>query len=142
MVGNEGKVIAIEPAPLSAQKCSEINHGGNLIVIESALGNQTGTISFAINNDDPTSPTNKLSDSENGVPIKITTGDNLFQQLGYVPNVIKIDVEGSEIEVLKGMQQILAHSNLRAIFIEVHSRILEENGCHDAVKIINKILKK
>jgi hypothetical protein len=59
-VGNEGKVIACEPSPLSAQLCRKIPNKGNLIVIESALGSKTGTTYFSLN-DDPTSPTNKLS---------------------------------------------------------------------------------
>jgi hypothetical protein len=54
--------------------------------------------------------------------------------------VIKIDVEGAEIEVLRGMQKVLTSSDLRAIFIEVHSQILEQNGYHDAIKIITQIL--
>ncbi|MBN3946540.1 MAG: FkbM family methyltransferase [Nostoc sp. NMS7] len=142
LVGNEGKVIAVEPSPLSAQACRKISNSGNLIVIESALSSKIGTTYFSIN-DDPTSPKNRLSDSgniSNTIEIAITTGDNLLQQSGYAPNVIKIDVEGAEIEVLRGMQQVLAYSDLRAIFIEVHSQILEQNGYYDAIKIITQIL--
>lgn len=141
-VGNEGKVIACEPSPLSAQLCRKIPNKGNLIVIESALGSKTGTTYFSLN-DDPTSPTNKLSNSgktSNSIEVEITTGDNISQELGYTPNVIKIDVEGAEIEVLRGMQKVLNSSDLRAIFIEVHSQILEQNGYHDAIKIITQIL--
>ena len=111
-------------------------------MIESALGSKTGTTYFSLN-DDPTSPTNKLSNygkTSNSIEVEITTGDNIFQELGYTPNVIKIDVEGAEIEVLRGMQKVLTSSDLRAIFIEVHSQILEQNGYHDAIKIITQIL--
>ncbi|NEQ84963.1 MAG: FkbM family methyltransferase [Moorea sp. SIO2I5] len=45
--------------------------------------------------------------------------------MGYYPNILKIDVEGFEIEVLKGMQTVLASSTLRAVFIEVHFKLLE-----------------
>jgi hypothetical protein len=44
-----------------------------------------------------------------------------------VPNVAKIDVEGSELEVIRGMPKLLKLKQLRA-FIEVHFKALEEGG--------------
>jgi FkbM family methyltransferase len=43
-----------------------------------------------------------------------------------IPTVIKIDVEGFELEVLHGMPNRLKHA--RAAFVEVHFRILDQKG--------------
>jgi FkbM family methyltransferase len=62
-VGSSGQVIAIEPAPLSAEECRQIakkNNRTNLLVIESALGNKNGTAKLTIT-EDQTSPNNWLS---------------------------------------------------------------------------------
>ncbi|NEN94750.1 MAG: FkbM family methyltransferase [Moorea sp. SIO3I7] len=62
--------------------------------------------------------------------------------MGYYPNIIKIDVEGFELEVLKGIQTVLSSSTLKAVFIEVHFKLLEENGYTNAIEMIVKILHK
>ena len=41
-----------------------------------------------------------------------------------IPNVIKIDVEGAELDVLLGMGDILQSDRLRMILIEVHPNVL------------------
>jgi FkbM family methyltransferase len=46
------------------------------------------------------------------------------------PDVVKIDVEGFELEVIRGMRHIL--SSVRAAFIEVHFGLLEERGMRQA----------
>ena len=42
------------------------------------------------------------------------------------PNYVKIDVDGIEISVLKGMGDILMSKNLQSIMIEANSRIMED----------------
>ena len=54
----------------------------------------------------------------------------------FPPNVIKIDVEGFELEVLTGMAQFLASPTLRSLFIEVHFSILSERGRTEAPRKI------
>jgi FkbM family methyltransferase len=112
-----------------------------VIVVESALGSSNGSTYFTIDNENPTSPTNKLSSINNGLKVEITTGDDLLKNLDSSPNLIKLDVEGAEIEVLKGMTNVLSNSNLRAIFIEVHSKMLEENGYQNGSQTIETTLQ-
>lgn len=44
-----------------------------------------------------------------------------------MPNVVKIDVEGAEVQVLKGMQQMISKAHPR-IILEVHSEQLEQES--------------
>ena len=56
-------------------------------------------------------------------------------------DVIKIDVEGYELDVILGMRNLLSNKSLKAIGIEIHFAILEENGNGNAVKTIIRNLK-
>lgn len=60
-------------------------------------------------------------------PVKADTGDALCETSGFAPDVIKIDVEGHEVKVLRGLAGVLArHRPL--IFLELHpGRIRKEN---------------
>jgi hypothetical protein len=44
----------------------------------------------------------------------------------WQPAVVKIDVEGYEIEVIRGMRRVLG--GVRALFVEIHFQVLEERG--------------
>jgi hypothetical protein len=59
-----------------------------------------------------------------------------------VPNVVKIDVEGFELEVLSGMKQILANRALKAVGIEVHFKLLQERGLTRAPRQMESLLQE
>ncbi|MEB3310869.1 MAG: FkbM family methyltransferase [Snowella sp.] len=92
-----------------------------------------------------TSPTNHLSknteNTTNTIGVQVMMGDTLAKQLNQYPNFIKIDVEGFEVEVLKGMREVLSSEKLHSIFIEVHFRLLKEAGNPYGSQTIIKILK-
>jgi len=46
--------------------------------------------------------------------------DSFFQQIGIYPDVVKIDVEGAEAAVLKGMSGLFSRGFPKAILIEIH----------------------
>ena len=67
--------------------------------------------------------------------VEITTIDNVIVEQNWeVPNIIKIDVEGFELDIMKGMSSTLYNKNLRFILIEIHHKIMEnrkiKNGAH------------
>jgi len=144
LVGSEGQVVAIEPTPASAQICREIGLKAslnNLTVIERAFGSKIGKAYLTI--DAETSVTNHLSSiSSNSLEVLVTTGDELSVELNHEPNIIKIDVEGFEVEVLAGMSTVLASPNLKAVFVEVHFELLEEAGYQNGAQIIVQTLEK
>ena len=75
--------------------------------------------------------------------LKINTGDFLVaNKICKTPNFLKIDVEGHELFVLEGMQNILSDKNLKYILIEVHNEALDKLGFKNGAKKITNILLK
>ena len=52
--------------------------------------------------------------------------DDFIQRTKIFPNLIKIDVDGNEINVLEGSKQTLRNKNLKTILIEVDIKSDEE----------------
>lgn len=63
--------------------------------------------------------------------------DKFISDFGLpLPNYLKIDVDGNELDILQGAQNILQHDSLRGVFIEIDEEDI------DAPQIINHIEKK
>jgi FkbM family methyltransferase len=131
--GPGGKVVAFEPAPECFDLlAAKFKHASNVVLEQVALSssNTTGVMRMA---PDPLGATHQLSDDEesaSGTTVRVTvlTADTYMERNKIVPNVVKIDVEGFEYDVFKGMKKLLADSKLRAVFCEVHFALLENRG--------------
>jgi hypothetical protein len=58
-----------------------------------------------------------------------------------VPTAIKIDVEGYEVDVIRGMKSLLANKNLTTLAIELHFALLDERGEASGVQEIIESLE-
>jgi hypothetical protein len=65
----------------------------------------------------------------------------LIIRLVRQPAFIKLDVEGHELSVIKGMRKLLSSPEMYAILCEVHFSLLEENGIKNAAHEIQRCLK-
>lgn len=135
-VGALGSVIAIEPSPACAHELRAVAaSAGNVHVVEAALSDFDGEASFSIADGDY-AVSNRLTDAsstgEASLVARVTTGDSLARGGVRLPNVIKIDVEGYELEVLRGMRSTLMSEAVRAVFLEVHFGQLDARGMPDA----------
>jgi FkbM family methyltransferase len=99
------QVHAFEPSP-RALRLLRLNAGPNVTVHPVALSDKAGTVEFE--------ETGMLDMSHFGKGISVPC--LTLDELGIVPDVIKIDVEGAEHLVLKGATKTLAHSPV--IFFE------------------------
>ena len=115
LVGPSGKVIAVEPVPRNAaiiRRNAARNGFSNVTVLEIALGAERGTAALHITRHPggaTLSATEIPPDAIGTMPVKVATLDDLtlHENLG-APRLIKIDVEGTEIEVMRGMTRTLA----------------------------------
>jgi FkbM family methyltransferase len=120
-------VIAFEPNPATVKvlrKNIELNKRPDIRVLNIALSESVGMSRFDTIQRDSTSARAHLANEETDGTIEVAAnrGDTLVES-GDVPkpDVLKIDVEGAEYLVVKGMGDAL--SSCRLIFCEVHSRM-------------------
>ena len=126
-VGPTGHVIGFEPVPASARQIehnARLNAFTHVIVCEKALSDTDGTAPFLVSGD----PTwSKLAGHDTTVDeqvgeISVTRCrlDTIVRDTDLpLPHLIKIDVEGYEIEVLAGASETLRRSR-PLLLIELH----------------------
>ncbi len=121
-VGPAGQVVALEPSEHNAQQLEQnlrLNGLSNVRVIRKAAWSHAGLVGW-YESQVPT--TNKVS-PDSTAKIEAVTVDELVEQLD-LPRVdwIKVDVEGGEVEVLRGAWRTLEQFR-PVLLIEVHETL-------------------
>tara|TARA_B100001765_G_scaffold213909_1_gene180690 strand:- start:890 stop:1768 length:879 start_codon:yes stop_codon:yes gene_type:complete len=134
IVGNTGQVFAFEPEPSNfkiLEKNVKINNYQNIILEQKAIGDKHGKTTL-YQSDHPGRhrifPQTK--DAIGKVQVDYTSLDKYFLDSNLVDkiNFIKIDVEGLEFGVLKGMENILNKNNKIKILFELMPKNTIEAG--------------
>ncbi len=132
-VGATGHVFAFEPVPSIARLLrAQLALNGvadRVSVIEAAVGERAGTLAltspgrFGINR--PAAPGDPHSQR-----LTVTTVglDEFCAERGVRPQVVKIDVEGAELSVLRGARQMLAAAPSAHVFVEWHPSLWPSYG--------------
>lgn len=134
LVGDAGHILAVEPTPNSLYYLKK-NVCPKTIIIEKAASNRRGKVDFFIEEfggftnslvSEFTHTQNKLHQKYqhinldiNSIKVKTDTLDNICFQNNFLPDFIKIDVEGAEYDVLLGAKHIL--KDVKAIMVEINS---------------------
>ena len=147
-IGPDGLVVAFEPAPGCYEALTERFTGCKQVRLENvALGAADAGAKMLIDSRDSTvnqimSTTGGAPDGKTSVDISIVRCDSYWKAVGSTPNVVKIDVEGFEEEVISGMGELLQSRQLRAIFVEVHFKLLAERGRAQAPAAIRHVFRR
>ncbi len=142
-VGKEGKVITIEANPLVFEKLKknlELNKVTNTICLNYAVYSEKTKIKLFVREEESTNTEYSLrntvmvdrdklmversKDAERVIEVNADTLDNLLDSNDIKHeevNWIKIDVEGAELEVLKGATNVLSKGKDIALLIEIHN---------------------
>ena len=129
-VGDRGKVIAIEPEQRNyASLVRAVERRGfssRIEALQAVAAATRGEILLEIN---PLHPADhKISRDGTGLPVRAVTLDQLVQgKSGPRPALVKIDVQGAEMMVLKGAGGILRQA-APALFIELQEAGLNSFG--------------
>ena len=123
--GPSGGVFAFEPSPPAA--CSlrrhlELNVVDNVDVVEAAVCDRQGAA--ALYEDGYSGSRSLIGTTEHrrGTTVRTTTIDTFCTERSITPDVVKIDVEGAELEVLRGARQTLA-AHRSIVFVEFHPSV-------------------
>lgn len=143
LAGPDGKVVAFEPSPASLPELREAVAMRDNVTIEAvALSNEGGQTSFFVNAGGNTvvDGFSRESAGEGSVEIEVEclTGDAMAVK--HPPNLIKIDVEGFEVEVVEGLRDTLRNPALHTVAVEVHFLVLAERGRPDGATAIRDML--
>jgi len=124
IVGDAGQVYALEPDPNNFRILNRnINANGyNQFVYPFNLGgsNITGNMLFYSSDSSNLGGMSKTEHTSDAIDVAVTTMDKFFENKP-APNFIKMDIEGHEVEVFKGMYQTLKRAAFPVkILMEVH----------------------
>ncbi|MDQ3675187.1 MAG: FkbM family methyltransferase, partial [Actinomycetota bacterium] len=127
LVGPSGSAVAVEPVPANAnaiRRNAALNGFANVRVIEAAAAARSGEAELITVAD--TLWTRLASVGEHPLEcrrssVRTVALDDLLEsgELAAVPDVVKIDVEGAEIDVVEGMRGLLARGRTTVI-CELH----------------------
>jgi FkbM family methyltransferase len=126
-MGDRGRVLAFEPEPENCRwirASIELNGYQSITVFELALSDAEGRVPLhlgkwsgwhsIVSRRKPRRPPKTIE-------VEARTLDSVLAETGDLHvDVIKIDVEGAELQLLRGAERTLADSRLIAVLVEVH----------------------
>jgi FkbM family methyltransferase len=116
------KSISLEPVPSTFSLLEKNLHLNKLqdkvTALNAGAGADTGMLTFSGDEDTTNHVLASGENPEKTVMVATVAVDSLCADLA--PVLVKIDVEGFETEVLRGMGKTLANASLRAIIIELN----------------------
>jgi FkbM family methyltransferase len=125
IVGARGRVFSFEPdAKVAGRLRRNIaqNEASNITVIEAGIWSTNGKVHFVADESSPERVTGRVLTGENqtvGMPIRSIALDD-FIQSAPPPDAIKCDVEGAELEALRGAERLF-QTRRPWIICEMHS---------------------
>jgi FkbM family methyltransferase len=126
---DDAQALAVEPSPLAwavLEANVRRNPDARIVPVQAALGEEPGLLRmrFAWHHLEA-SP--DAEDQAGTVTIPLRTLDDLCSEMSFHPDVMKIDVEGYEIAVLRGARRTLTEDR-PILFLEAHPQRLRELG--------------
>lgn len=128
IVGDDGLVVAFEPRPRNASLLRDhiaINKLVNVKVYAVAISESDGTAQF---DESRSNLVGRLS-PEGSITVPVRSIDSLTQYDGLpFPDLVKIDVEGAELDVLLGAEATLDQCSPR-ILLATHNQDIHKKCC-------------
>jgi len=127
IVGKRGQTIAFEPMPDTVELLREnvgVNRLENVIVVAAAASDESGSVQLLSGASEHVAKTASMVGYRLEGPAQTTLVrslrlDDYFAGSARLPGLIKIDVEGAELMVLKGARETIARSR-PVLIVEIH----------------------
>lgn len=132
-VGSQGVVLAFEPQRLLNEEIrsnARLNGLGNIFVFDMAIGDRTGLFALAGSNSEHTG-VGHIDTKTAGDTIVVDLAEDLklVDKLVAERNVmVKIDVEGFELQVLKSLRALFNSRRIESLIVELDPALLGRFG--------------
>ena len=130
LVGPNGRVVSFEPVPSHTnllRRNIDLNHMSDHCFLApcvvSNLPEKTLQMVFAKSGADPTAAIATNQEGKDRVIVRNVALDDFEYPFGFFPRMIKIDVEGAELSVLRSASKVLSQFK-PVILLEVHGKLL------------------
>jgi len=130
LVGPQGRVLAFEPHPENCRwirKSIAKNDYRNIDLYEFALSDANGATQLHLGEKSGTHTlrAGRLQREKGTLEIKTRRLDDLLQEIRFHRSIkaMKIDVEGAELDVLKGARETIARNPGIVLFLDVHPHL-------------------
>lgn len=147
LTGPKGKTICFEPTPGTFSILKEtlrLNHCDNVTAVQAAVGATQGNTTFYISNalagcNSNSLVLNKDQSKAEAYDVTITTIDAICAEYDLKPGLIKVDVEGAELDTMRGGVNTM--KTARPLFIVgLHPAFIKMKG--DTLKQIWDLIKE
>jgi FkbM family methyltransferase len=150
IVGPHGRVVAFEPSPALAgliRYHKRMNRASAIRVEQTAITNAPGVNEFFLHNGGASS-VNALSQDAvmreapasspiDKVLVRSRSLDEYCESSKRVPQVIKIDVEGAELDVLRGASRVLSQFK-PGLILAVHPPLIANGSSNDVFELLQQ----
>ena len=140
----QGKIVGFEPDPYNYQVCKEniqLNHLNNIVLLQRGLGAQAAKTTMEVRTPNNRGG-NRISPATTPGSIEVTIErlDQVEELKSWTRvDLIKIDVEGYELDVLQGAEGLL-QKHQPILFIEIDDNNLKDQGhsAHALISFLNE----
>ncbi|MCX6742157.1 MAG: FkbM family methyltransferase [Candidatus Pacearchaeota archaeon] len=136
-INSQAKIYSIEPEEDNFRILSKnvkLNNLNNIELFKIALGNKKGNAKLYKDCDSRNYGGHSLKIKRKDFDIvKLDTFDNLFKDKVKKIDLVKIDVEGFELDVLKGMKVFLSENKIKNIILEI-----DKENCSTIIALLKK----
>jgi FkbM family methyltransferase len=138
LVGRKGQVVAWEPSPpvfgyLRQHYEANGSPAAVQLVPEAIHDGSVASVRFRLDLEDGYSSTGRVTDQDGdgAVTVPAASLDDWHARLGRSPGLVKVDVEGAEVFVLRGAARLMAPGGSRrpVFLVAVHPMFLPDLGC-------------
>src|SRR5687767_3108405 len=126
----DGQVLAFEPSEVQAdwlEECVIANKLESVEVLRLGLGSKTANLALIEAGLSERHGAQYFVSPDQGVPIKVVTLDEELERRGVARvDLWKLDVEGYELEALRGAKSLFRQKAIRAVYVEMQESLQAE----------------
>jgi FkbM family methyltransferase len=139
LVGDTGKVIAIEPVAENSEQLSrnvQANGYHNICIHKVAIGDRNGIVPLYVSKKSNWHSLHPVPSSTREIKVHVSTLDSLLALQGLpTVDLVRMDLEGYEVAVLKGMEQTLENYSPR-LLLELHPHLIGTQATVDFLRYL------